>query len=237
MLRNGTLFANEREVPCGAMARPLELAHKPCAALCGPLKNGRFFSMFSKFFLSLSAGKKIAFLAVFTALSVAVNFLSIDITPTNKITFTYLLCFFAGIFLGAVPAFSVAFLGDSISFLIAPTGVFWLFGLTLGLYAFLVGAVMNLLPVSGKKGVYIKAVIALSVGYLIITVFINSLVNYSYMLLFIWNGVAKKTFFVYLGGRLAVQSIVYAVNTAACLLLLPLAANLRAVREAGKKTV
>ena len=28
--------------------------------------------MFSKFFLSLSAGKKIAFLAVFTALSVAV---------------------------------------------------------------------------------------------------------------------------------------------------------------------
>lgn len=193
--------------------------------------------MFSKFFLTLSSAKKIAFLAVFTALSVAVNFLSVDITPTNKITFTYTVCFFAGIFLGAVPAFAVGFLGDAIGYLIVPSGVFWLFGVTLGLYGFITGIIMNLIPLEGKKGFAVKAVIALIAGYLLITVLINSFVNYSYLMLFIWNGVAKKTFFVYLGGRLAVQSLIYLVNAGICLVLLPLAANFRALRKDDKKTV
>lgn len=193
--------------------------------------------MFSKFFVSLSAGKKIAFLAMFTALSVAVNFLDVDVTPTNKMTLTYTVCFFAGVFLGAVPAFAVAFLGDAIGYLLKPVGIFWLFGVTLGLYAFLAGMIMNAIPSAGKKGFWVKAVIALIAGYLIVTVALNSLVNYGYLMLFVWNGAPTKTFLVYLGGRLAVQSLIYLVNAGVCLVLLPLAANFRILRETGKKSV
>ena len=73
---------------------------------------------FSTYFRALSAGKKIALLAVFVALSVVVNCFSIDVSPSNKIAFTYAVCFFAGYLLGAVPAFFVALLGDVFGYLI-----------------------------------------------------------------------------------------------------------------------
>lgn len=179
--------------------------------------------LFSAYFRSLSAAKKVALLAVFIALSIVVNCFSIDVTASNKIAFTYVVCFFAGFLLGGVPAFGIALLGDVIGYLVNPVGVYWLFGLTLGVYAFLMGVVMNFkVRAEENKAVpYVRAAVALLLGYLLITVLLNSAVNYWYAMLFLWEGVAKKTFFVYLGGRLAFQSVVYAVNAAICVAIVP----------------
>ena len=179
--------------------------------------------LFSAYFRSLSAAKKVALLAVFIALSIVVNCFSIDVSASNKIAFTYVVCFFAGFLLGGVPAFGIALLGDVIGYLVNPVGVYWLFGLTLGVYAFLMGVVMNFkVRAEENKAVpYVRAAVALLLGYLLITVLLNSVVNYWYAMLFLWEGVAKKTFFVYLGGRLAFQSVVYAVNAAICVAIVP----------------
>ena len=179
--------------------------------------------LFSAYFRSLSAAKKVALLAVFIALSIVVNCFSIDVTASNKIAFTYVVCFFAGFLLGGVPAFGIALLGDVIGYLVNPVGVYWLFGLTLGVYAFLMGVVMNFkVRAEENKAIpYVRAAVALLLGYLLITVLLNSVVNYWYAMLFLWEGVAKKTFLVYLGGRLAFQSVVYAVNAAICVAIVP----------------
>ncbi len=183
--------------------------------------------MFSKSFVSLSPGKKAALLAIFIALSVVANMLSIDVTPSFKITFTYTVCFFAAMLLGAVPAFAVGFLGDAIGFLLHPSGVYWLFGLTLGVYGFLAGIVMNCLPLKNSAGLVAKCVITFLICYLAITVCLNTLVNYYYVKIFVWQGVPKKPFLIYFAGRIGLQSAVYAINVGVSVLLLPVAARLK----------
>ena len=180
-------------------------------------------ALFTGYFASLSSAKRIAYLAVFVALGVVVNsFVEIS-APSTKITFTYFVCFFAGFLFGPLPGFLVGFLGDAIGFLLVPQDVYWLFGLTLGVYAFLMGVVMNfqVRADENKAAPYVRTAVALVLGYVLITVLLNSLVNYWYVMLFVWNGAAKKTFLVYLGGRLAFQSIVYAVNAAICVAIVP----------------
>ena len=168
----------------------------------------------TRFFSSLTPAKKIAYLSLFIAMSVVVNsFLEIS-TPVTKITFTYFVCFVGGFLLGPLPGFLIGFLGDGIGFLLKPQDVYWLFGLTLGLYGMLAGCARKL-PLRGRGGVFGKAALALAAGYLLITCLINSLVNYSYLSVFMPSVLGGKTFWVYLGGRLLVQSIVYAVTAAA----------------------
>ena len=126
--------------------------------------------MFSKAFRSYSVSKQVAYLAIFIALSVAANsVLGIDLPPSNKIAFTYAVSFFAGYLLGPVPAFAVGLIGDAIGFLISPVDVYWLYGLTLGLYGFLVGWIMNGIRREEKGWLYIKAIIAFAAGFLVIT--------------------------------------------------------------------
>ncbi len=188
---------------------------------------------FSKYFCSLSAGKKLAALGVFVALSIVTNCFSVDVGAANKIAFTYVICFLAGCVLGGVPAFFIAVIGDAVGYLLNPQGMFFLFGVTLGVYSLLMGIVMNLPFGRGRGAPYIKAAAALLIGYALITVLLNSAVNYWYACLFFWNGVPQKTFLVYLGARLAFQSIVYAVNAALCFAVLPAVLQLR--RRAAKK--
>ena len=117
--------------------------------------------MFSKVFRSFSVSKQVAYLAIFIALSVAANsVLGIELSPSNKITFTYTVCFFAGYILGPVPAFLVGLIGDAIGFLISPVEVYWLYGLTLGLFGFLVGWIMNCIHREDKGWLFGKAILA-----------------------------------------------------------------------------
>lgn len=177
--------------------------------------------MFTKAFRAVSVSRKIAMLALFIAVSVVANsFLGVDIGSSNKIAFTYLVCFFAGCFMGPVPAFVVGVVGDAIGFLIQPVGVFWFFGVTLGLFGFLSGLIMNGIRTRTAKGLYAKAALTFAVGFLLITCIVNSVVNYFYSYLFIWDGVFKKGFWIYLGGRLGIQSVVYVANVVLSMLLL-----------------
>lgn len=194
--------------------------------------------LFSTYFRGLSAAKKIALIAVFAALSIAVNYFSIDVTASNKIAFTYVVCFFAGWMLGGVPAFCIAFAGDAVGYLINPSGVYFLFGATLGVYALLMGVILNARRKDAAPHAaapYIRAAVALAVGYLMVTVILNTAVNYWYALLFLWEGVAKKTFWVYFAGRIAFQSIVYAANTAICIVLVPLLVQIGKKYEKRRK--
>ena len=151
--------------------------------------------LFSAYFRSLSAAKKVALLAVFIALSIVVNCFSIDVSASNKIAFTYVVCFFAGFLLGGVPAFGIALLGDVIGYLVNPVGVYWLFGLTLGVYAFLMGVVMNFkVRAEENKAIpYVRAAVALLLGYLLITVLLNSAVNYWYAMLFLCSALSLSS--------------------------------------------
>ena len=80
--------------------------------------------MVSKAFRSFSMSKQIAYLAIFIALSVAANsVLGVELSASNKITFTYTVSFLAGYLLGPVPAFLVGFIGDAIGFRISPVEV------------------------------------------------------------------------------------------------------------------
>lgn len=183
--------------------------------------------VFTRYFASLSAAKKVAYLAVFIALGVVVNsVVEINVSPTEKITFTYFVCFFAGFLLGPLPGFAVGFLGDAIGFLIAPLPVYWLNGVTLGLMGALAGG-LRLLPLRGKKGIYLKALIFFISSYLLITCCLNSIVNYSYVYLFVWGKTIKKAFWIWLTGRLAFQTIVYAINVAICTAVLTAFVNVR----------
>ena len=117
--------------------------------------------MFTKAFRSVSVSRKVAMLALFIAVSVVANsVLGVDIGASNKIAFTYLVCFFAGCMMGPVPAFIVGVVGDAIGFLIQPVGVFWFFGVTLGLFGFLTGLIMNGIRTKTVKGLYAKAALA-----------------------------------------------------------------------------
>lgn len=184
--------------------------------------------MFSKAFRSFSMSKQIAYLAIFIALSVAANsVLGVELSASNKIAFTYTVSFLAGYLLGPVPAFLVGFIGDAIGFLISPVDVYWLYGLTLGLFGFLTGWIMNGIRREDAGWLFGKAILAFAVGFIVITCFLNTLVQYSYAYIFLWGGTAQKTFWVYLAGRLSIQSIVYVVNVALCLAALPFCAKFK----------
>ena len=64
-------------------------------------------AMFTKSFMSLTAAKKIAYLAVFTAIAVVINTVSIDVTPSLKLSFTATAGFIGCSFFGPVRGFAV----------------------------------------------------------------------------------------------------------------------------------
>lgn len=183
--------------------------------------------LFSGFFLRMSNGGKIACLGVFIALSIVVNMFSIDITPSIKVSFNYLVAFFAGTFFGPVAGFLVCFLGDILAFVIFPSsGVYWfLTGINTGLLAFIPGLVMNLLPLN----VYIKAAISVALMYLLCTCGFGAYSNYLYVKTIVYHGSYDKAFFAYLGGKIAVASIVSAINYVLVFILIPVINSIKAL--------
>ncbi len=181
-------------------------------------------AFFSDFFLELSVGKKTAYLGVFIALAVIANIFSVDLTESMKITFTYLVAFFAGAFLGPLMGFAVCFFGDIVAFLLPATaGMYWpLTGICSGLLAFIPGMVMTNLRFSFRGGAYVKALIAVLLMYLLITCGLGAWSNYLYVKYVVYAGREYATAFgVYLGGKIAVATVVSAVNYALVFLLLP----------------
>ena len=70
---------------------------------------------------------KLASIAMLTALSIVSNMFTIPLSGSNFMSFTIAICFFSGIYFGALPAALVGFMGDLIAHLILPQGAYNIF--------------------------------------------------------------------------------------------------------------
>lgn len=171
----------------------------------------------------MSEAKKAAYLGVFMALAIVANVYSIDVSPQLKISFNYLVGFFAGTFFGALGGFIILFLGDLLAFLLSSGGGYYWFltGIATGLLAFIPGVVMNTVRLPFRGGVYVKAAVSVVLMYLLVTCGFGALSNYLYIKLYLYHGDYQKTFFVYLSGKLLFSTVVSAVNYVLVFLLIP----------------
>lgn len=114
---------------------------------------------------------KLALTAMLTALSIVANALTIPLTPSNAISFTILIAFISGIYLGALPAVAVGFLGDLIGHIVFPMGgaYNWFMGLSC--------ALMGLIPAliyKTKLNRTWKLLISLTVYLVTCSLFLNT---------------------------------------------------------------
>ena len=127
-------------------------------------------AMFTKSFMSLSAAKKIAYLAVFTAIAVVINTISIDVTPSFKLSFTATVGFICGCYFGPIGGFSVMLIGDIIGGFLAgfvPNPI-----ITLGTCMF--GLVPGIIVPYCKWNLGIKVVVSFLICAVISTMGLNA---------------------------------------------------------------
>lgn len=165
---------------------------------------------------------KLALTAMLTALSIVANALTIPLTPSNAISFTILIAFISGIYLGALPAVAVGFLGDLIGHIVFPMGgaYNWFMGLSC--------ALMGLIPAliyKTKLNRTWKLLISLTVYLVTCSLFLNT---FGFWLQYIvvvdpspiglWQffimdkGGIKKSFWLYLAGRTPFIIVNWIVN-------------------------
>lgn len=117
---------------------------------------------------------KLTSVAMLTALAVLANMFTIPLTPnfSRVISFTIVVSFIAGIYLGPVSGLTVGFLGDLIAHFINPMGGMgynWFIGLSCALTGLIAGLVFKL-----KLHRLIKLVIALMLSFVICTTLLNN---------------------------------------------------------------
>ena len=147
--------------------------------------------------------KYLTYVATFVALTTLANCLSLPVSGI-QITFTYVPCFLAGIFLGPVAGFVAGAVGDVLGMLIMGFGP-WLPLVTLssGLLGFIPGIIYKFVKIKNNE---IKLLVSILACLVICTAGLNTLGT------FLVYGVGKKTYLAYLGARLPVQCIMAAVN-------------------------
>ena len=156
-------------------------------------------ALFTKTFIDLPAAKKIAYLAVFTAIAVAVNAISIDISPVFKLTFTYVVGFLSGSLFGPIGGFAVMFLGDAVGGFIAGFVPNPIIGIGTGLIGLIPGAIVPYI----KCNFVVRLVLSFFLCALICTLGINAYGTYMF--------VASKysSYWVYLATRLPQLAVVF----------------------------
>ena len=156
--------------------------------------------------------KKIAYLALITAISVIMNTLTLTVPGSGiAISFTYIPNFLAGYFFGPGAGFIVGVIGDVLGCIIWPKGA-WLPLLTLS--AGLMGAIPGLLrylPLKTRWHILISYIAT----YLICSAGINTFT--------LWQAYAatKKTFWVYLIGKMPVSVANMIANLVINFMLMP----------------
>lgn len=147
---------------------------------------------------------KIAFTAVLSALSVVANLISITLSGSNYLSFTFVPTFVAGIYFGVGPAAIVGFVGDLIAGIIAPKGAY---NLLIALASTLMGVIAALVYKLPKLSPLIKLLLSLVICTVVCSAGLNT-----YALWLLYGAKNGKTFWVYLWGRLPFQLINTAVN-------------------------
>ena len=164
---------------------------------------------------------KLTCTAMLTALSVVANLFTITIYQSNAISFTFVMCFVAGVYLGIIPAIIVGYVGDLIAHFIHPLGAYnWFIALSSLLFGVICALCYKL-----KWHKLLKLLLATSVCFVVCTCFLNTfglwlqyvvgvdpgpigLIQFFGM----DKGGIKKSFWVYLAGRAPFQVINTAVN-------------------------
>lgn len=138
--------------------------------------------VFSKILKDSSAGKKIAYLAVFTALSVVTNaFIEIKLFDL-QFSLTIFFSAIIGFFLGGACGFIVCFLGDFLGYVLNSWGQFYMpwVGVSTGLFAFFAAVIFSKIKEDNYIIVLIKTAVYTLVTFLICTVAVNSTGFYLY---------------------------------------------------------
>ena len=171
---------------------------------------------------------KLTFTAMFTALAIAANSFTIPLTPTNSVSFTIAIRFIAGIYLGPISGLTVGYLGDLIGAIIHPMGPYnWFMALSCALTGFICALVYKL-----KLHKLLKLAIAMVIYLIVCSIALNTFglwlqiivgVDPSPIGLLQFFGMDKggirKSFWVYLAGRLPFMLINWAVNGAVVAIL------------------
>ncbi len=164
---------------------------------------------------------KLTLTAMLTALSIVANALTIPITPSNAISFTIVIAFIAGIYLGALPAVTVGFVGDLIGHILFPMGAYnWFMGISCALTGLIPALIYKL-----KINKLWKLCISLAIYLVTCSLILNTL---GFWLQFIvgvdpspiglWQfftmdkGGIKKSFWLYLAGRAPFILLNWVVN-------------------------
>lgn len=164
---------------------------------------------------------KLTLTAMLTALSIAANFLTIPLAPNKFLSFTIVFTFIAAIYLGPISAVIVGYFGDLIAHLISPMGPYnWFVALSCALCG-LVVSLFYKLPI---KRIW-RLIISLAVYFVICSAFLNTfglwlqyIVGVDASPIGVWqyiqmgNSGIKKSFWLYLAGRLPTQLINLAAN-------------------------
>ena len=159
--------------------------------------------VFSPFITSASTARKIAYIAVMTALSVACNmFFEIKLGDV-QFSFTFAVSALIGLLIGGGVGFVACFIGDLLGFL-SNTGGFaympWI-GLSSGTVALISGIVFHLFTSNKTWVLYVKIAIISILSFLICTVGINTVS--------LWALYSQTDYFTYLTTRLFVLGGIY----------------------------
>lgn len=168
--------------------------------------------MFTKAFVSLSSAKKIAYLAMFAAISVIIDSVGIDLSPSQKLSFTSTVNFLAGAMFGPVGGLTVACIGDVLGCLIKGYAPNLFITLAAGLFGLIPGIVM--MYMRGK--VWLKTIVSFLLCVLICTAGINTFATY-----FFYSS-QSVSYWAYMLARLPMQCGIAAANCALSLLLVKL---------------
>ncbi len=168
--------------------------------------------------------KKIVYTALLTALCVVANFLTIPIGNDKFVSLTVCICIIGGVYLGWLSGAAIGFLGDLIAHFIHPYGAYNLF---IGISCAMFGVIAALVFRLNRVGVVVKICITVALCFVVCSCVLNTfglwlqyIVGVPADFIGLWQFFAldksgiKKSFWVYLLGRMPLQAINAVVNGA-----------------------
>lgn len=161
--------------------------------------------LFSDLLNAKSSTKRVAYVAVLTALSVVCNmFFEFKLADT-QFSLTIFFSAITGMLIGPLFGFIACFMGDLVGFLYNSGGFLYMpwIGISMGMVALISGLIMNGFYIKNKLGVYIKILIVALLTFLICTIAINTTAFW-----LMYNG-RKVPFTAYLVTRLFVQGQIW----------------------------
>ncbi len=166
---------------------------------------------FSPFVLKATRARKIAYIAMMVALSIASNMFFEFKLGAVQYSFTTLISALIGILIGPIAGFTACFIGDGIGFIANPFGSYspWI-GIATGLIAFATGAIVHLIKNDKYYTIYVKLAIISVITFFICSVGING----TFLWLVWYNKMTYFEFLIYryIGlGQLFVSIINYAI--------------------------